>query len=186
MSSSNAWSSETGWSGSGGGPSAYESQPSYQTGVVTQQSTARATPDVAYDADPSTGVSVYDSYPYEGETLDWVEVGGTSVGAPNWSALLAIADQGRALGGEAALNSTSPQQVMDILYQNTSDFHDITTGTSDGNPEYSAGPGYDYVTGLGTPIANEVVELAGRHHGPARHARPDRVQPRRRPAHRSA
>ncbi len=46
---------------------------------------------------------------------------------------------------------------MDILYQNTSDFHDITSGTSDGDPEYSAGPGYDYVTGIGTPIANEVV-----------------------------
>jgi hypothetical protein len=157
LSSSNAWSSETGWSGSGGGPSAYESQPSYQTGIVTQQSTARATPDVAYDADPSTGVSVYDSYPYEGETLDWVEVGGTSAGAPNWSALLAIADQGRALGVESALNSSSAQQVMDILYQNTSDFHDITTGTSTGDPEYSAGTGYDYVTGLGSPIANLVV-----------------------------
>ena len=52
----NVWSSEVGWSGSGGGPSAYESQPSYQKGVVTQTSTARATPDVAYDASPSTGV----------------------------------------------------------------------------------------------------------------------------------
>ena len=63
----NVWSSEVGWSGSGGGPSAYESQPSYQKGVVTQTSTARATPDVAYDADPSTGVDVYDSVPYEGD-----------------------------------------------------------------------------------------------------------------------
>ena len=157
LTSSNAWSSETGWSGSGGGPSVYESQPSYQNGVVTQTTTARAVPDVAYDASPSTGVAVYDSYTYEGETLDWVEIGGTSVGAPSWSALLAIADQGRALNGEAALNSTGPQQVMDILYQNTSDFHDITTGTSAGNPAYAAGPGYDYVTGLGTPLANLVA-----------------------------
>ena len=46
----NVWSSETGWSGSGGGPSASESQPSYQNGVVTQTSRWRATPDVAYDA----------------------------------------------------------------------------------------------------------------------------------------
>ena len=95
----NVWSSEVGWSGSGGGPSAYESQPSYQTGVVTQTSSARATPDVAYDASPSSDVAVYDSVPYEGETLDWVDVGGTSAGAPKWSALLAIADQGRALIG---------------------------------------------------------------------------------------
>ncbi len=76
----NAWSSEVGWSGSGGGPSAYESQPSYQKGVVTQTSTARATPDVAYDASPSTGVAVYDSVPYEGTTYGWLEVGGTSAG----------------------------------------------------------------------------------------------------------
>ena len=46
---------------------------------------------------------------------------------------------------------------MDILYKNTADFHDITSGTSAGSPQYSAGPGYDYVTGLGTPIANLVV-----------------------------
>ena len=46
---------------------------------------------------------------------------------------------------------------MDILYQNPADFHDITSGTSDGHPNYSAGPGYDLVTGLGSPIANLVV-----------------------------
>jgi NPCBM/NEW2 domain len=153
----NNWSSEVGWSGSGGGPSGYESQPSYQTGVVTQTSSARATPDVAYDASPSTGVSVYDSIPYNGQILDWVVVGGTSAGAPQWSALLAIADQGRALSGQSALDSTNPQEVMNILYSNPTDFHDITSGTSTGNPQYSAGPGYDYVTGMGTPIANLVV-----------------------------
>ncbi len=153
----NVWSSETGWSDSGGGPSAVESQPSYQTGVVTQTSTARATPDVAYDASPSTGVAVYDSVAYEGTTYGWLEVGGTSAGAPQWSAILAIADQGRVLSGQSALDSTNPQQVMDTLYKNPTDFHDITTGTSTGNPEYSAGPGYDYVTGMGSPMANLVV-----------------------------
>jgi hypothetical protein len=152
----NVWSSEVGWSGSGGGPSAYESQPSYQNGVVTQTSSARATPDVAYDADPSTGFAVYDSVPYEGGS-GWSEVGGTSAGAPQWSALLAIADQGRAQSGQPALNSTSPQQVMSILYANPTDFHDITSGRSTGRPHYSAGPGYDYVTGLGSPIANLIV-----------------------------
>jgi subtilase family serine protease len=152
----NVWSSEVGWSGSGGGPSAYESQPSYQKGVVTQTSTARATPDVAYDASPSTGVYVYDSVPYGGES-GWWEVGGTSAGAPQWSALLAIADQGRAQSGQLALNSSSPQQVMSILYDNPADFHDITSSTSTGTPNYSAGPGYDYVTGMGSPIANLIV-----------------------------
>jgi len=153
----NVWSSEAGWSGSGGGPSAYESQPSYQKGVVTQTSSSRTTPDVAYDASPSTGVAVYDSVPYEGTTYDWLQVGGTSAGAPQWSALLAIADQGRALNGQPAIDSTSPQEVMNILYKNPADFHDVTSGTSTGSPEYSAGPGYDYVTGLGSPMANLVV-----------------------------
>jgi hypothetical protein len=46
---------------------------------------------------------------------------------------------------------------MNILYKNPGDFHDITTGTSQGSPSYSAGLGYDFVTGLGTPIANLVV-----------------------------
>ena len=116
-------------------------------------STARGTPDVAYDASPSTGVYVYDSVPYGGGS-GWWEVGGTSAGAPQWSALLAIADQGRALSGQSALNSTSPQQVMSILYANSADFHDITSGS---NGTYIAGTGYDYVTGMGSPIANLVV-----------------------------
>ncbi|MGO9463703.1 MAG: DUF4082 domain-containing protein [Isosphaeraceae bacterium] len=153
----NAWSSESGWSGSGGGPSVYESQPPYQKGVVTQTSSARATPDVAYDASPSTGVSVYDSVPYYGTTYGWLEVGGTSAGAPQWSALLAIADQGRAASSQPALDSLNPQEVMNILYKNPTDFHDITSGASTGRPPYSAGTGYDYVTGLGSPMANLVV-----------------------------
>jgi hypothetical protein len=157
LNSSNNWSSESGWSGSGGGPSLYESQPSYQTGVVTQTKTARAVPDVSYDASPATGVYVYDSIPFKGKTYGWLDVGGTSAGAPQWSAILAIADQGRALEGLAPLDSASPQEVMTILYANRGDFHDITTGTSDGSPSYSAGPGYDYVTGLGTPMANLIV-----------------------------
>ncbi len=95
LGSDNTWSSETGWSGSGGGPSAYESQPSYQTGFVTS-TTKRANPDVAYDASPSTGYAVYDSDPYSGTSYGWLTVGGTSAGAPQWAAILAIADQGRA------------------------------------------------------------------------------------------
>ncbi|MGO9463322.1 MAG: DUF4082 domain-containing protein [Isosphaeraceae bacterium] len=153
----NAWSSESGWNGSGGGPSVSESQPSYQNGVVTQTSASRATPDVAYDASPSTGVAVYDSVLYNGKAPGWIDVGGTSAGAPQWSALLAIADQGRASSGQPALDSNNPQEVMNILYTNLDDFHDIQSGTSTGSPHYSSGRGYDYVTGLGSPVANLVV-----------------------------
>jgi hypothetical protein len=124
---------------------------------VTQTSSARATPDVAYDASPSTGVAVYDSIPYSGKTYGWLGVGGTSAGAPQWAALIAIADEGRAANSQPAINSTSPQEVMNVLYKNAGDFHDITSGTSTGQPLYSAGVGYDYVTGLGSPMANLVV-----------------------------
>ena len=117
----------------------------------------RANPDVAYDASPSTGFAVYDSFKYEGTSYGWLTVGGTSAGAPQWSALLAIADQGRALDGQPALDSSSPQEVMTTLYKNPGDFHDITSGTSTGTPHYTAGTGYDYVTGLGSPMANLVV-----------------------------
>jgi len=52
--------SETAWSGSGGGTSLYEKAPAYQQGV--QHTGFRTTPDVAFDADPNTGVAIYDSY----------------------------------------------------------------------------------------------------------------------------
>src|SRR5262249_10829638 len=156
LGSGNTWSSEVGWSGSGGGPSAYVSQPAYQAGVVTSM-TRRANPDGAHNASPSTGYAAYDPDHYKGTSYGWVTVGGTSAGAPQWAALLAIADQGRAAAGQAALDSTSPQEVMTILYTNPGDFHDITSGTSTGSPNYTAGTGYDYVTGLGSPMADLVI-----------------------------
>ncbi len=93
--SSGTYVSETGWSGSGGGISVYESQPSFQKGVVTQSTTQRTIPDVSFDASPNSGVSVYDSYD-NGTTDPWETVGGTSLSAPSWAGLVAIVDQGRA------------------------------------------------------------------------------------------
>jgi subtilase family serine protease len=152
LNSQNNWSSETGWSGSGGGISSLEAQPSYQKGIVTQTTTQRANPDVAYDANPNSGFAVYDSF--TGSQVfggPWYEVGGTSDAAPQWAGLVAIADQGRVLNGESTLSSN---QLLTALYQMpNSNFHDITSG----NNGFSAGPGYDLVTGLGTPIANDVV-----------------------------
>ncbi|MFL5339102.1 MAG: fibronectin type III domain-containing protein [Gemmataceae bacterium] len=160
LTSSNTISSESGWSGSGGGISSVEAQPAYQNGVVTQTSTRRANPDVAYDADPNTGFPVYDSY-NNGSAAPWSQFGGTSDAAPQWAALIAIADQGRALAGLGALDG--PTQTLPALYSLPSaDFHDITSGTSAGSPNYSAGPGYDLVTGRGSPLADKVVaDLVG-------------------------
>jgi subtilase family serine protease len=148
---------ESAWGGSGGGISSFEAQPSYQNGVVTQSSTQRTNPDVAYDADPNTGFPVYDSF-NNGTANPWSQFGGTSDAAPQWSALIAIADQGRALNGLGSLDG--PTQLLPKLYSvSSADFYDITTGN---NGTYSAGPGYDLVTGLGTPVANLLVaDLAG-------------------------
>jgi subtilase family serine protease len=130
--------SETGWSGSGGSVSLYEAKPAYQ-GSVTQSSTRRTAPDVAYNAAPQSAFAVYDS-----QNGGWYAEYGTSAGAPQWAALTAIADQGRAFFGMAPLYS-----VQAALYYATPDsaFHDITSG-SNGLP---AGTGYDLVTGRGSP-----------------------------------
>jgi subtilase family serine protease len=142
---------ETGWSGSGGGISTEEAQPSYQTGVVTQSTTQRTIPDISFDADPNTGVPVFDSYDY-GAATPWAQFGGTSFAAPAWAAMIAIADQGRAIAGEGTLNGVT--QTLPLLYAApSSDFHDITTGSNG----FSAGAGYDLVTGLGSPEANLLV-----------------------------
>jgi subtilase family serine protease len=149
--SGSTYSHETGWSGSGGGVSKYESEPSYQTPLQTTGK--RTNPDVAYDASPSTGFAVYDTVSYSGQT-GWFDVGGTSAGAPQWAALVAIADQGRALAGKAAISSGQ----VSIAALSSSDFHDITSG----NNGYAAVSGYDLVTGRGSPIANFVVrDLVG-------------------------
>lgn len=154
LNSNGTYSSETGWSDSGGGKSTVEPEPTYQESV--QSSGAREIPDIAFDADPGTGVAVCDAYNY-GSTTPWAQFGGTSVGAPCWAGLIAIADQGRAVNGFTTLDGAT--QTLPLLYSApASDIHDITTG----NNGFAAGPGYDMVTGLGTPIANLLLPaLAG-------------------------
>ena len=146
---------EEGWQGSGGGISTVEPQPTYQQGRVSQSTTQRTTPDVAFDGNPATGVLVYNSYVVPGQEQPdsfWSTVGGTSLGAPCWAGLIAIADQGRVLEGSTPL--TGPTQTLPALYSNPQDFNDITTGN---NNLYSCLPGYDLVTGLGSPKANLLV-----------------------------
>lgn len=142
--------SEDAWASSGGGPSAYETEPAYQDSV--QDTGSRTIPDVAFDADRNTGVAVYDSYDNTGSG-PWRDMGGTSLGVPAWAAIVALADQARAAAGATTLDGAT--QTLPALYSLPSaDFHDITTG---GNGTENAGPGYDEVTGLGTPVANLLV-----------------------------
>ena len=118
-----------------------------------QSSGWRQIPDVAFDADPNSGVAVYDSYDY-GSSSPWVQVGGTSLSAPCWAGLVAIADQLR-VSARAGARWTGRRRPCPILYGlPAADFHDITSGSNGG---FSAGAGYDMVTGLGSPVANQLV-----------------------------
>ena len=88
--------------------------------------TTRTAPDLSADANPETGVSVYDPVDYGG----WVQVGGTSVATPITSGMIGIADADRAaLGGHAAERARirpCPVSIRRSIY--TNNFHDITTG----------------------------------------------------------
>lgn len=153
ISSKGVWMNETAWSGSGGGTSLYESEPPYQSAVQTTG--YRSTPDVAYDGNGSTGVPVYNSYACGGGcTTGWSEWGGTSLGAPQWAALFAIANSMRVAIGKGTLN-----QVQYLLYPDAEgDYHDITVGSNGScGSQCKAGPGYDFITGVGSPQANLLI-----------------------------
>ena len=138
---------ETGWTGSGGGISTQENKPTYQA-AVTQSATKRTIPDVSMDADSNSGVYVLDLY-----NGGYFQVGGTSLSAPMWGGLIAIANQGRVAAGGASMNGLT--DTLPALYSlPASNFHDITSGSNGG---FSAIAGYDLVTGRGTPIANTLV-----------------------------
>jgi hypothetical protein len=150
---SGTWIGETGWSSTSGGVSPYEGKPSYQSNVP-QSTTHRTSPDVAYDADPATGLVVYDTY---GQGTGWSRSGGTSAGAPQWAALVAIADQGRGGGlGSSQTLSDVYAALSSTNHINATYFHDIPA------------PGYDLVSGLGTPHADQLIPLlrSGSHSTP--------------------
>lgn len=143
--------SETAWSGSGGGVSLYAPKPAYQSGVTT--ATRRTSPDVSYAADPATGFPVYSSTAYDGQS-GWFQMGGTSAGAPQWAGVLAAANQlrrGLGKGPLAAVTSTGATPLHSGLY-GSRPVRDIAVGTNGScGLLCTAGIGYDAVTGLGSP-----------------------------------
>jgi subtilase family serine protease len=156
--SGNSYNGEAGWTGSTGGFSGLDNgyryslaMPSYQAAALSAAGLnygIRTTPDVSFNA--GTGVAVYDSVSYSGQS-GWFTVGGTSAAAPAWAGLVAVTDQGLALGGKGPLSTNQLQTQLYSLPSNA--FHDVTGGFNG----YHAGPGYDLVTGLGTPVANVLV-----------------------------
>jgi len=149
------WNSNGG--GSGGGFSDFFTAPAFQkalpASVQSLLKNRRGVPDVAGDADPLTGMAFY-------QDGTWALTGGTSASAPLWAGLIAIANQmaGHPLG---FINPGLYKLSQSSNY--TQDFHDITNGNNSVNykgvtvPGYSAVPGWDPTTGLGTPNAEKLL-----------------------------
>jgi kumamolisin len=145
---------ENGWRLSGGGSGKPLARPSYQVTANLNPGKWRYAPDVAFDGDPQTGVP----FVYRGV---WHVVGGTSLGAPAWAGIWALIREdaqqaGKTVGAAGPLiyrigNSAAYSKA----------FHDVTSGS---NGKYSAKPGWDAVTGWGTPniagLAQQVIALS--------------------------
>lgn len=172
---------EVGWIDSGGGYSSLFSRPAFQNtlppgstytgtsvGAPGPNSNMRGVPDIAYQASARTGALVYMT---EAATTTsgtgcggaspcstgWYVVGGTSASSPQWAGLIAIADQmaGRDLGYiNPALYTIASNPA-----KYAADFYDVTVGNNQTTsiPGYSASPGWDAVTGLGTPNAAKLL-----------------------------
>ena len=141
----------------GGGVSTLWPRPSYQSGVPGSLSqTNREVPDVSAEADPNPGYAVY----WDGA---WARIGGTSGAAPLWAALITIVNDWGACHG-SPIGFANPALYRAAAGAYASDFNDITSGNNalsgTGESAYSAGPGYDMASGLGSPnIAGLAVSL---------------------------
>jgi subtilase family serine protease len=141
----NTYGGETAWSGAGSGCSSYLSAQSWQTAdqnwPLTRCGTRRGVADVAADADPNTGASVYDTTRYQGQT-GWFKVGGTSLSAPLIAGVYALAG-----------NASTVSYPASIPYGKRTYLHDVTAGSTGncGTIICKATTGYDGPTGVGTP-----------------------------------
>jgi subtilase family serine protease len=152
-SSARGW-NETAWSGAGSGCSTVEPKPSWQHDAGCAK---RTVADVSADADPNSGLGVYDTYNSCGSSsfcdfliglgvvqgLDgWAQVGGTSLSSPLIASVYTLA------------GNTSAVTYGSYPYSHTSSLFDVTSGSNGscgGSYLCTAGPGYDGPTGLGTP-----------------------------------
>jgi subtilase family serine protease len=173
----------------GGGFSVLFSEPPYQQGTI-HGGKQRGVPDVAYNAGVSTGVLTYLNIP--GVPEGFYRFGGTSAGSPQWAAILAIGDEkaGYSLG---FINKVLYHIGQAQKYYSAS-FHDVTKGNNSfaGVVGFSAEPGWDPTTGLGSPKAAQIVErliqfaspgdataalAASEHHGHGNPTVPGNVKP---------
>ena len=149
------WANEVVWNelsksegATGGSPSKYEPQPSWQNGVGQNAgNTHRGLGDIAFDGDPESGAIVIVHGSNE-------QIGGTSLASPLFVGMWA-----RALATKSTLGFAAPLIYSDAGSNYSADFHDVTSGNNSGE---TAAVGWDYPTGFGsTNIANFVSHVAG-------------------------
>lgn len=140
---------QTGWTDAGGGPSAYEDRPSYQGAIESIVGSARGTPDISFNSNPNSGVWVKDSIPVDGQggPGSWWIVGGTSAATQMLAGII----------NSAGRFATSTQTELTTIYDNlgTANFTDITQGTCYLYNGLFAGKGWDFCTGVGTPLGKK-------------------------------
>jgi kumamolisin len=144
LNAAGAVTSETGWTGSGGGASRFFARPVWQTGAGVAHGKQRLVPDVSSAADPNTGAFLV----FQGQAIG---IGGTSWSAPVWAGFCALINEARQHANKPPLAFLNP-----FLYPliGTPAFRDIKTGS---NGHFHCGPGYDQVSGIGAPNVKELI-----------------------------
>ena len=154
---------EIAWSSSGGGMSAYEALPAWQSGVTAYGGSAlvrRAVPDVAFNASPMTGQYVALTLP--GAATVWSAYGGTSIAAPQWAGLVAVANGIRAANAKAALGDVHAliyKSIAAVPGTYASAMHDVVEGSNGTCATCKAGTGFDQTTGWGSPNAAQLFAV---------------------------
>ncbi len=155
ISSETVWNDGPDGGATGGGFSVQFALPSWQAGagVIPPSAGGRGVPDVAGDADPQSGYEVL----VDGSGM---VIGGTSAVAPLWSGLIALLNEklGKPVG--------FLQPALYKLGASTKAFHDITQGS---NGSFSAAPGWDACTGLGSPSGETLLAALGFRASPSKH-----------------
>ena len=163
---------ETAWSNTGGGVSAFVAAPSYQSNTVpgVGSQSYRTVADVSFNADPNTGQ--YLAVMSQGSTsVSWMSAGGTSLSTPQWAGIVAIANAQRAQAAKGYLGQVQPMlygQIATSASNYSSAFLDVTQGADGSCTTCTAHTGYDDSTGLGTPnVSNILTQLSGGAAAPA-------------------
>lgn len=133
---------ETAWQDGGGGSSAYFPRPRFQDALCDLIGNARAVPDISLEANPTSGVWIYDGSGAGGAEVGWYVIGGTSVASPSLAGIT---------NATGTLRKSSDAQNT-YFYQHPYIFRDITYGNCGVYNSSFAGYGWDACTGNGSPL----------------------------------